>query len=276
MVVSISIYLIRHGIAQHNVVISGQDRRDWFDPDLTTSGRSSMRKRAVFMRELLSKGQTCQQTHDSGTTETARSGSATKTDSIRSVCGSSTGSIKKNITIVSSPLFRCLETSMMLHSEISSCVPEFVTLRQLYCHELLREAYGVSLSDCRRKKSELKLLFPSFQFDIEMTEEDELWTPMDRETVASIIGRIRKFFHHIASTYTTEISPLDPKENETEAVVILVTHGVWMECCLNHYAPHLMQGGKRVYNGDVYRAELKLDKRPVLLHNVQFVSSGFQ
>lgn len=268
--------MIRHGIAQHNVVISGQDRRDWFDPDLTTSGRSSMRKGAVFLRELLSQGKMCQQSHDSDATDTERSGSATNTESLRSVCGSSTDSIKKNVTIVSSPLSRCLETSMMLHGEISSCAPELVTVQPLYCHELLREAYGVSLSDRRRKKSELKLMFPSFQFDEDMTEEDELWTPMDRETVASINERIFKFVHHIASTYTAENSPLDPNENETEAVVILVTHGVWMECCLHHYAPYLMQGGRRVYNGDVYRAELKLDKRPFLLQNVQFVSSGFQ
>jgi len=285
MVLSISIYMIRHGIMYHNVVVSERDResRDWFDPSLTTRGRSSIRHSAMFMRELLTEENACQQTNDSTTIDSG----STKSESISSACGSAckASSIEalnnvtpKHVTIVSSPLTRCLETSMILHDEISKRAPETVLMRQLYCHELLREAYGICLSDQRRRKSQLKALFPGFQFDVLMTEEDELWTCTDRETIASINGRIRKFFCHLASSYTTEIAPLGPKQKEAEAVVILVTHGVWMECCLNHYAPDLMQGGKRVHNGDMYRAELKLDKRPhpyrIQLHNVQFVSSG--
>jgi broad specificity phosphatase PhoE len=272
--------MIRHGIAHHNVVESERDRdsRDLFDPSLTTRGRSSTRQSAIFMTELLTEEKAYQQT--------TIDGGSTKSESNSSACGSACKASSKealnnvtpkNVTIISSPLTRCLETSMILHNEISKRAPETVIMRQLYCHESLREAYGIYLSDQRRNKSQLKAQFPCFQFDVQMTEEDELWTCSDRETVASIDERIRKFFRDLASSYTTEIAPSDPKEKEAEAVVILVTHGVWMECCLNHYTAYLMQGGKRVHNGDIYRAELKLDERPpcrIQLHNVQFVSSG--
>jgi len=248
--------MIRHGIAQHNVV-RGEEGRNIFDSSLTPSGVSLMQQTGVMLRQQLLLSMSTNSDHASA-----------------------------HLIILSSPLSRCLETSGIICSQLtkaasSTSIPP--SRISCYSHELLREAYGVYKSDCRRKKSELQRMFPFVVFDPSMPEDDLLWTYSERESLSSVCNRVKQMFHHLATIYCSSSTHQQYKDN---TVILLVTHGVWMECFLNQFAPHLMQGGaRRVYNGDVYRGELVYisgDDSSENLHkhgklqNVDFISSGFR
>lgn len=82
------------------------------------------------------------------------------------------------------------------------------------------------------------------QFDDGMTEEDELWKPDQREHWSDVQQRVRDFLTWLAQR---------PENN-----VVVVTHGVWMECCLEYGCSGSL-GGKRVHNCDAF-ASLSLSK----------------
>ncbi|KDN37147.1 hypothetical protein RSAG8_10356, partial [Rhizoctonia solani AG-8 WAC10335] len=57
--------------------------------------------------------------------------------------------------------------------------------------ESLREMNGEHTCDKRNPKSRIHEMYPGFDFEPGFTEEDELWTPDHRETVAEIDRRLK-------------------------------------------------------------------------------------
>lgn len=90
-----------------------------------------------------------------------------------------------------------------------------------------------------------------------MTENDDAWSPTSRETLHDINTRI--------STFMQEV----PRFEETNIVV--VSHGVWIECCLNMFCPEALEHGyKRVHNCNVFVGEcVSHDGKFARLQNVQ-------
>mmetsp|Transcript_53963 Transcript_53963/g.155798 ORF Transcript_53963/g.155798 Transcript_53963/m.155798 type:complete len:94 (+) Transcript_53963:124-405(+) len=75
-----------------------------------------------------------------------------------------------------------------------------------------------------------------------MTENDDAWSPDRRETLPDIRNRISQFFEQLVGR---------PEEN-----IVVVSHGVWIECCLNLHCPEALEHGKkRVYNCNVFTGE---------------------
>jgi hypothetical protein len=103
-----------------------------------------------------------------------------------------------------------------------------------------------------------------------MTEEDEAWKPDQRETLNDLSQRIDNFLvwlawnqlHCIITKSSTNID----KNNEHDISVhqdqlqeqhlLVVTHGVWMECLFRKFCPQILEGGRRVHNCDLYKADL--------------------
>jgi broad specificity phosphatase PhoE len=111
----------------------------------------------------------------------------------------------------------------------------------MICYEGLREAHGVHTPDKRRSRHELGMAWPNVEFDSSVTENDELWSPKTRETLNDVGRRINTFFAWLHA--------------RPEKKIVIVTHGVWIECALRKHVPAALAGGARVQNCEVYRAE---------------------
>lgn len=89
-----------------------------------------------------------------------------------------------------------------------------------------------------------------------MKEFDEAWSPTRRETIDQIETRIAEFFEILV------------KREETN--IIVVSHGVWIEVCLNALCPvALDHGRRRVYNCDLFVGDcISSNGRFIRLQNV--------
>lgn len=144
--------------------------------------------------------------------------------------------------IVASPLSRCMETAQLVFGTCHNFDRTGATPPPLVCVEQVREAYGMHYPDKRRDKSFLQQQFPMVRFDPAMTEKDERWSETSRETLDQVVARVQDFFRWVVQR---------PENN-----VFVVSHGVWIECCLNAFFPLMLQGGARVYNCDCFEAEI--------------------
>ena len=127
--------------------------------------------------------------------------------------------------VLTSPLTRALQTATTVmaapddgmernKTPTASATPAPVILAL----EIVREAYGVLLPDKRRSAAELRAAF-SPAVDLSMlSEQDLLWKAGERETLESVHGRAR-----------TLLRDLLPRH---ERHVLLVSHGVFLECLL--------------------------------------------
>jgi len=70
--------------------------------------------------------------------------------------------------------------------------------------ENCREVYGVHTCDKRHPKSWIAQKYPSFTFNKGFTEEDELWTPDNRETDEHVDERALSILEHIWDKYPME------------------------------------------------------------------------
>lgn len=145
--------------------------------------------------------------------------------------------------IICSPLTRCLQTAHEIASEIG-----FKGTWQV--REELREAFGIYQSDRRRTKSELESIWRNVNFD--MTEEDECWRPNRRETLNDIDERIDYFLFWLSKNQKQFFGCPEGSPSN----LLIVSHGVWMECLFRKYFPSVLEGGKRVYNCDIYRVDV--------------------
>ena len=243
------IYFIRHGTAQHNVIeinpIDGSHiHPDKYDPKYTDS-------------KLLPRGYA--QAQEAG--NVLRSALKILNDN-RPLDG-----------IFSSPLTRCLETTkgvveggsnsknMPGHFDSSATGTHTKTNAsnlQWIVREELREACGIHYSDKRSSKSLLESLWPHVNFE-SISEEDQIWKPDKREGWGDLERRIDYFLQWISWHYHQKCNEREYQNSPGSGAVpsfLVTTHGVWLECLFQKYHPHLMEGGKRVHNCDLFRAIL--------------------
>lgn len=88
-----------------------------------------------------------------------------------------------------------------------------------------------------------------------MKEEDN-WQPDKREHYNDIMVRINQFLDFLVQR---------PEDN-----IVVVSHGVWIECCFHAHFPSVLANGTRVYNCDMYAADcISESGRFVSLQNVR-------
>jgi len=75
---------------------------------------------------------------------------------------------------------------------------------QVVVAEDCREVYGVHTCDKCHPKSWIAEHFPLYTFDKGFTEEDELWTPDNRETTEHINARARSVLNDVWDQYPTD------------------------------------------------------------------------
>jgi broad specificity phosphatase PhoE len=73
-----------------------------------------------------------------------------------------------------------------------------------------------------------------------MTELDEAWSSTQRETIGDVERRIGRFLDWLVSL---------PYQR-----IVVVSHGVWMECLLRQF--NALPNGQRVFNTDAYAMKL--------------------
>ena len=79
-----------------------------------------------------------------------------------------------------------------------------------------------------------------------MPEEDIFWEKDKRETFDDVKIRVDSFFRWLSMM----------RQNNNH--ILVVSHGVWIECLLLHYFPSVLEMGmKRVYNCDIYCVEMR-------------------
>ena len=124
--------------------------------------------------------------------------------------------------VLTSPLTRALQTATTVmaspddgkHNPTAAAMPPPVILAL----EIVREAYGALLPDKRRSAAELRAAF-SPAVDLSMlSEEDQCWKAGERETLEAVHGRARILLRELLPRH--------------ERHVLLVSHGVFLECLL--------------------------------------------
>lgn len=157
--------------------------------------------------------------------------------------------------VISSPLRRCLQTASLAFPNqqrtggaavptVPSGEPTNPLERRprMLVNELVREAFGSHYPDKRRNRSDVAAEFPWVQLPENFASIDPYWLPDARETLPALRARIVQFFQWLAS-------------NVQEELIGLVSHGVWIETCLMHFCPDVLENGKkRVYNCDSFKA----------------------
>ena len=228
-----SIIILRHGVAVHNV------------PDPRTKQYPDLFDPLVTDPPLIPQG-----------TQQA-SQIALKIQQFLAATG------RTNVDLVfCSPLRRCLQTASLafppqqktcsraaattttITSPVLPAEPSYPGDRcpRILVNELVREACGLHYPDKRRDRSHIAAEFPWVQLPEDFAAVDPYWRPDSRETLPQLKGRIVAFFQWLTS-------------NVREELVGIVSHGVWIESCLMHFCPEVLENGKkRVYNCDAFKA----------------------
>lgn len=89
-------------------------------------------------------------------------------------------------------------------------------------------------------------------FDPAMTETDTWWKPDQRERWDELQQRTERFLQWL--------------KGRSEENIVVVTHGVWMECLLRAFLH-----GRRVFNTDAYGCTLKSEGSSVEITDVMLV-----
>jgi len=160
--------------------------------------------------------------------------------------------------VICSPLRRCLQTASLAFppqqktsGAAATTSPPVMPAEpsdpgkrrpRMLLNELVREACGSHYPDKRRDRCDIAAEFPWVQLPEDFAV-DPYWRPDARESQAHLTGRIVAFFQWLAS-------------NVREELVGIVSHGVWIETCLMHFCPEVLENGKkRVYNCDSFKAD---------------------
>lgn len=106
--------------------------------------------------------------------------------------------------IYTSPLRRCLQTTTLGFAPILNHTTPVIK-------EGLRERFGVHTCDQRSSRSWIESAFASFKIEANLTENDELWKPDQRETIDEHIVRSQEVLADIF-------------ENDGSQVIALVGH----------------------------------------------------
>jgi len=253
-----TIYLLRHGVARHNVpdAVTGA-RPNLLDPALTDPplvrhGEVQARVLGEYLRRqgyAIAKadaGDGMEVDHDHAGRR-ARGNAAPSPIQL----------------VVCSPLTRCLQTAAhAFPSYFASAAPLRSTMTvgegdgaervpllsrecTACCHGDAREAYGMHYPDKRGPLSRLQAQFPTVAYHPALAEHDVDWQPHARETRHDVVRRVERLLTWLLR---------QPHEG-----VAVVTHGVWMELALSHFCPDFALGERRVHNCDVYRGTLSCE-----------------
>ena len=274
-----TIYIVRHGVADHNVMqlINGNGNSG-------TGGGGSSSSPSYSHPNLLDPKYTDARLTPRGRLQAEEAGRV-----IRSVLLEETVSPVSPVSsppllldaIITSPLTRCLETTKEMTEQIQIGSEFQGAARQLgrwIVREELREAHGIHFSDKRSPRSQLELAWPKVDFQF-ISEQDEDWRCDQRETVHDVNRRIDVFLHWLtwselvqsqsqaqssfSNTGTDTCSQASTcdinKDNTNSSTCLIISHGVWMECLFKRYFPRIMEGGRRVYNCNVFRAIVESD-----------------
>eukprot|EP01082_Thalassiosira_pseudonana_P002397 g2012.t1 g2012 contig11:528268-529269(+) len=241
-----TIYLIRHGVALHNIPHSETGApRDVTDPSLTDPPliRQGILQAEVMGAKLRRAGvSVCGK----------RVGDASvQTDDAMDVEEDGDTTLQPIELVVCSPLTRTIQTASYIFPDIMKCQQtDYKTSDdeqhevlnkdcKIYCHPDVREAFGMHYPDKRSSLSHLKNIFPTVTYHPSITELDTDWSETSRETRQDVVRRVHSFFSWLI--------------RQPHRSIAVVTHGVWMECALMESCPEVLNGGrKRVYNLDVY------------------------
>ena len=91
-----------------------------------------------------------------------------------------------------------------------------------------------------------------------MSEQDELWSATERETLEHLQSRVNRFLNRLAQQF----SDCD--------TVLVVSHGLWIEACLRMYCPDALPHPERVHNCDLFGGEcVSMQGRFVRLQNIR-------
>jgi len=71
--------------------------------------------------------------------------------------------------------------------------------------------------------------------------EDDDWQPDKREHLSDVIHRVNHFLSLLVK--------------RPEQDIVVVSHGVWIECCFHVHFPSVLANGNRVRNCDLFAAE---------------------
>lgn len=80
-----------------------------------------------------------------------------------------------------------------------------------------------------------------------MPNEDEAWKLTERESIPDVVHRVNQFLQWLICRAETNI--------------VVVSHGVWIECCFHIHCPQALQQQvhgappDRVRNGDLFAGE---------------------
>ncbi|CAE6444339.1 unnamed protein product [Rhizoctonia solani] len=105
--------------------------------------------------------------------------------------------------LFSSPFSRAALTLDITFSGILTHMEDGTGLKP-YVMENLREVIGEHTCDKRNPKSRTQKMYPEFEFEPGYTEEDELWTPDYRESVAEIDSRLKLALDEIFGSLLSE------------------------------------------------------------------------
>mmetsp|Transcript_26587 Transcript_26587/g.56552 ORF Transcript_26587/g.56552 Transcript_26587/m.56552 type:complete len:319 (-) Transcript_26587:334-1290(-) len=267
-----TIYIIRHGVAVHNVPDPRTGERPnlldpkYADPPLIRQGELQARVLGEHLRRRGMIRGSC------GIGPGGSSGRIAEDEDAMDAEGGGGGSSGDSDDpppielVVCSPLTRCLQTASHVFpshfegdAEASPGRPAFSKIAdddgndlhvlrgdcRVCCHGDAREAFGMHYPDKRSPLSLLSSRFPAVAYHPSLAEHDLDWKHDTRETREDVSRRIRKFFVWLSK---------QPHDN-----VAIVTHGVWAECALLEYCPEVLEyGRRRVYNCDVYRGRLSV------------------
>ena len=276
-----TIYIVRHGVADHNVMqlINGNGNSG------TTGGGGGSSSPSYSHPNLLDPEYTDARLTPRGRLQAQEAGRVIRSVLLdEAVTPLSTLSPLLLDAIITSPLTRCLETTKEMMEQIQIGTEFQGAARQLgrwIVKEELREAHGIHFSDKRSPRSQLELAWPNVDFQF-ISEQDEDWRCDQRETVHDVNRRIDAFLHWLtwselvqsqsqsssqssASNTDTgtcrQASTCDINKDKTNSssTCLVISHGVWMECLFKRYFPIIMEGGRRVYNCNVFRAIVESD-----------------
>ncbi|KAB2076307.1 hypothetical protein ES319_A06G032700v1 [Gossypium barbadense] len=129
------------------------------------------------------------------------------------------GLLKRIELVVTSPLYRTMQTAFGVFGSTESNEDAGVNHPQIMAVELCRDRMGVRPCDMRRRVSECQALFPSIDFSMMDGEDDSLWNPNVRESEEEMAARMVLFIKWLWT--------------RPEQEIVIVSHGIILQQILN-------------------------------------------
>ncbi|XWS27720.1 hypothetical protein CRYUN_Cryun25bG0005000 [Craigia yunnanensis] len=116
--------------------------------------------------------------------------------------------------VITSPLTRAMQTAVGVFDSEGQTIST-LNSPQIMAIELCRDRLGVRPCDMRRKVSDCQSLFPSIDFSMTDSEDDNLWNPDIREPMEELANREAKFLKWLWT--------------RPEKEIVVVSHGLVLQ-----------------------------------------------